>query len=443
MEENVQQDKEPLVPESMLKDVLFWALDNNDKPTGANNEPPKDNVLHYACRKGYLPVVKMLIEDRKMPYNAPGDNNSWPIQVAIESRNVEIVRYLKRNSTKGALLSPTYGNVFVQMILEQTDTSFAKFLLECKMLPNSTENGKKNLLHYIVQQCLDGGISNANLAKLVLENGLCPSFKDTQGKTSLDIAIELNNTPMVKMIFDYFGNHKAIGSGCACKNEQLIFKTKSSNYLLQAVRNKNTEIVDLLIKKGANVNIQDFQTKKAPIHEANDKIAELLIANGANIDIQDKMYETSLHIAAKNGNKELALILLRNGANTDLENKGGKTAQEIANENQHFDIAEMIIREKTVKKIQQKFDIVSKSNPFQSVDLGNSVEVLKDEKQAGRNECVICFGPKNGTFTFLPCGHAKTCEKCSKIVADSEKPAHEKLCPICRTPVTSFLKIIT
>ena len=168
-----------------------------------------------------------------------------------------------------------------------------------------------------------------------------------------------------------------------------------------------------------------------------------LIANGANVDIQDKNYETSLHIAARNGNKELALILLRNAANTELENESGKTALEIANQNQHFDIAEMIIRERTMKKIQRKFNIVSKSNPFKSVDLGKSFGVFDGEKQAGLKECVICFGPRNGTFTFLPCGHAKTCEKCSKIVANSEKPAHEKVCPFCRTPVTSFLKIIT
>ena len=425
----------------MLKDVLFWTLDNIDKPTRANNEPPKDNVLHYACKKGYLPVVKILVEDRKMSLNDPGHNDLLPIHVATESRNLELVKYLRK---KGATFCPKYKKLLLQKVLRHTDTSLAKFLLECKAMKVNYKDGKTNVLHDIVKQCLGGEISNINLAKLMLENGLCPSSKNPQGKSSLDLAIELNNTPIIKMILEYFGNHKVISDhACLCQNEKIIFKTKSSNYLLKAVKNKNTEIVDLLIKKGANVNIQADQTKKAPIHEANDKIAELLIANGANINIQDKIYETSLHIAARNGNKELALILLRNGANTDLENEGGKTAQEIANQNQNFDIAEMIIREKTMKKIQQKFNIMSKSNPFQSIDLANSVEVLKDEKQAGRNECVICFGPKNGTFTFLPCGHAKTCEKCSKIVADSEKPAHEKLCPICRTPVTSFLKIIT
>ena len=56
--------EEPMVPESMLKDVLFWSLDNS-KPNKSKNKQ-KDNILHYACKKGYLPVVKMLVEDRQM-----------------------------------------------------------------------------------------------------------------------------------------------------------------------------------------------------------------------------------------------------------------------------------------------------------------------------------------------------------------------------------------
>ena len=206
------ENKEPMVPESMLKDVLFWALDNNtSKPTRAF-QPPKDNIFHYACKKGYLPVVKMLVEDKKMSCNAPGEySNIWPTQMAIESRNVELVKYLK---SKGATICISYAKQLVQNMLWQTDTSLAEFLLECNILCANCQwaNGKNNILHCIVQQCLGGKdkVSNTNLAKLLFENGSCPSKKNSQGKTSLDLAVELNNIPMVKMILEYFGNHKVI-----------------------------------------------------------------------------------------------------------------------------------------------------------------------------------------------------------------------------------------
>ena len=50
-------------------------------------------------------------------------------------------------------------------------------------------------------------------------------------------------------------------------------------------------------------------------------------------------------------------------------------------------------------------------------------------------DCVICFKPRNGTFTLVSCGHAKTCETCcNKIVSGS------KTCPICRSRVTQFMR---
>ena len=53
-----------------------------------------------------------------------------------------------------------------------------------------------------------------------------------------------------------------------------------------------------------------------------------------------------------------------------------------------------------------------------------------------KKECAVCFGPRNGTFTFLPCGHAKTRETCCmKIVGYSET------CPICRSKVEHYQRI--
>ena len=432
-----------MVPETLLKDILFWTLDNN-KSTNAGNNQLKDNVLHYACKKGYLPVVKMLVEDRKMSLHEPGLNNLTAAQMALESRDKELLKYMAKSGVK----FNTPINWLTQL-LDGSNASFGKFLCEANLINMNTKKfGGNTMLHQIVNQILvENKPSDTNTAKLLLENGACPSINDSQGKSPLDLAFELNNTPMVKMIFNYLGNHKTIsGPECVCPKEKLAFDTKTTRYLLEAVKNDNTEIVNILIGKGTvNLNVQDPETKKAPIHLANEKVAGFLIANGADIDIQDKNYETSLHMAARNGNKELALILIRNGANAELENEGGKTAQEIANQNQNFDIAEMIIREKTMKKIKQKFNIVSKSNPFKSIDLdfGNTFDANDGKRADGQKECVICFAPKNGTFSFVPCGHAKTCEKCTKAVADSKKPAHERMCPICRTPVNSFMKIIT
>ena len=50
--------------------------------------------------------------------------------------------------------------------------------------------------------------------------------------------------------------------------------------------------------------------------------------------------------------------------------------------------------------------------------------------------CVVCYDERNDTFVLQPCGHAKTCQKCSdKIVAETKR------CPLCREAVSKYQKI--
>ena len=113
-----------MVPEAMLKDILFWSLDNGRQRKSRNNNP-KDSILHYACQKGYLPVVKLLIEDRRMPHSDPGQNNEKPIHRAIECRNVEVLKYL---ISQGAKFDATHEIFIVRKVLFDNNTLFAKFL---------------------------------------------------------------------------------------------------------------------------------------------------------------------------------------------------------------------------------------------------------------------------------------------------------------------------
>ena len=112
-------------------------------------------------------------------------------------------------------------------------------------------------------------------------------------------------------------------------------------------------------------------------------------------------------MATENGHEEIIRLLLDKKASTSMKTDKGQTA---------FDIA----MEKNYKKIIRMI--------HESMVESGASNQLKD--------CVICFKPRKGTFTFIPCGHAKTCETCcNKIVSGS------KTCAICRSRVTQFLKV--
>lgn len=49
--------------------------------------------------------------------------------------------------------------------------------------------------------------------------------------------------------------------------------------------------------------------------------------------------------------------------------------------------------------------------------------------------CSICMTTNYDT-AFVPCGHLVTCADCAKTVVQGSK-----LCPICRIPITTYVKV--
>ncbi|MBA0746500.1 hypothetical protein Gogos_009010 [Gossypium gossypioides] len=118
----------------------------------------------------------------------------------------------------------------------------------------------------------------------------------------------------------------------------------------------NLEIMEILLSKGANVNVKNDGGRTAlhyaaskgwlkiaellishgctPLHRAastgKSALCELLIEEGAEVDATDRAGQTPLMSAVICQNKEVALLLIRHGADVDIEDKEGYTVLGLA-----------------------------------------------------------------------------------------------------------------
>ena len=97
-------------------------------------------------------------------------------------------------------------------------------------------------------------------------------------------------------------------------------------YLLYACKFGNTEIVELLLEKGADLNNQDSDGKSslywASLNEDDEegvKVCILLIEKGVDINDRAKDGRTALIAAAIKGNDKTLEMLLKAGANPNLQ----------------------------------------------------------------------------------------------------------------------------
>ena len=196
------------------------------------------------------------------------------------------------------------------------------------------------------------------------------------GETQLGKAVKTGQPETVKVLLD---------SG----NESISYKEKNAALLIAATLAQGDYdklvIMQLLLEKGANVNIQHQQNKRrgllhiaadegdlgmvqllidnradvntrtflgqTPLNYAiksdnvnNLEIVELLINNGALIEYQNLRGNTALHIAAQLGRKEIVEFLINNGANVNVTNtKHGTTPLHDAINKGYEEIAELLI----------------------------------------------------------------------------------------------------
>lgn len=113
--------------------------------------------------------------------------------------------------------------------------------------------------------------------------------------------------------------------------------------LMCAAQNGHTDIVRLLIEKGADVNTVAAGTGTALMDAAGNghaDIVRILLEKGANVNVN--VGGTALMFAAREGNADIVRALLKKGADLNAMDSVGYTALSLAEARGHADVVRVL-----------------------------------------------------------------------------------------------------
>ncbi|KAJ7274616.1 ankyrin repeat-containing domain protein [Mycena rebaudengoi] len=351
-------------------------------------------------------IVRLLLEKGADPnQRSPGGDN--PLCIACLRHNQEIVRLLIEHGVdpnsrgKSALSCATWDETVVRMLLENG----AKIVAEDRVLTSASEytvgivrllldhgaavhsedamgalrsassSGNIEIVKLLVQRGLVGDLGPAleaaaskqrlEIIQFLLASGADVNAQGDDG-TVLHVACRQGFTEIVQVLL-YHGADSNTAGGKYANALQATASCEYSDYsdlgshrwrsAAEKAASKaeydridaswRTEIVQMLLQKGAHVNAKGGEygsALQAASKAGHMEIACVLLENGADVHALGGKYGTALSAAAANNHMDMICLLLDNGADINSSDAMDGSALQAACSRGHTELVEFLLR---------------------------------------------------------------------------------------------------
>ena len=316
--------------------------------------------LYYAALCGLPSLAERLIVKRPMDVNARGGHYVTAIQAALYKRHLSIVRVLMEHGVD-VNLRDDEGMSLLHLAAQIGDPEAVSLLMS---RGTDVDSGHSSMLFM--------ALNSGNLAetRLLLDHGVDANARDEKLSTALHISSDNGYFDLVRLLLQYGAdvnprdNHDSTPLHLASAKGHSRVVSLLMNYgadmnasdntnstpLRLAFINQDLGIAELLIESGADVNVLDrvLDNKPlAPLHLAlskgNARLVNLLVRRGINVNGRDDNNMTPLHLASAKGNHTAVGLLIDHAAEVNASDNTNSTPLHLALINENFDIALLLI----------------------------------------------------------------------------------------------------
>ncbi|XP_043466924.1 ankyrin-1-like [Leptopilina heterotoma] len=171
------------------------------------------------------------------------------------------------------------------------------------------------------------------------------------------------------------------------------YGTEDYTPIFLAVHNGDLNSVSTLLNE---YNLAENIHEKRMLHVAAARghlqIVDLLIKNGAKLNVEDVKGRTPFYIALLQNNVEVAEFLLENGARINIPRKGGRTTLHVAIKTQNIQIVDRLLKQGDIVNVLdamsrlKPIDVAASLNNIQLVELLLKYGAKMDESDEFREE---------------------------------------------------------